>query len=204
MNAIDSPEPRYRLPLFPLPVVLLPGTRMPLHIFEQRYQDMVRDALAGDRRFGLVYHDWDEQGPFLSDEGTVGCLAEIREFETLEDGRSLIMVVGMERFEIDDGLESDSLYFEGLVRPMRDEEGGPSFEADMEERRRISIELFEAVLGSMNERPEVPQFSAGGELSFPLAQTIHVDPRWHQELLEMRSEAQRLDRVDEVFQALLD
>jgi len=204
MNHNDTREARYRLPLFPLPVVLLPGTRMPLHIFEQRYQDMVQDALAKDRRFGMVYHDWDQQGPFLSEEGTVGCLAEIREFETLEDGRSLIMIVGMERFAIDDGLESDTLYFEGLVTPFHDQEGGPAFEADIEERRRVSIELFEAVLTSMSERPDLPDFSSGGELSFPLAQTIQVDPRWHQELLEMRSEVKRLDRIDEVFQALLD
>ncbi|NNK64997.1 MAG: ATP-dependent protease, partial [Gemmatimonadetes bacterium] len=50
------------LPLFPLPVVLFPGTCTPLHIFEPRYQKMVAKCLAGDRRFGLIYHDSDDQG----------------------------------------------------------------------------------------------------------------------------------------------
>ncbi len=204
MTDTGSTITRYRLPLFPLPVVLLPGTRMPLHIFEQRYQDLVRDALAGDRRFGMVYHDWDRQGPFLSEEGTVGCLAEISEHQSLDDGRSLIVIDGIERFAIDDGLESDTLYFEAIVRPYADDEGGRAFEADIEERRRSSLELFEAVLDTFDERPELPDFSAGEELSFRLARTIQVDPRWHQELLELTSEPGRLDRLDEVFQALLE
>ena len=195
---------RYRLALFPLPVVLLPGARMPLHIFEQRYRDMIRDALEGDRRFGMVYHDWDEMGPFLSEEGTIGCVGEIVEHEQLEDGRSLILLDGLERFAIDDGLESDTLYFEGLVRGYRDREGGPAFLADIRERRQATIDLFEAVLATFEERPELPEYSVDDELSFVLAQTIQVAPRWHQDLLVMTDEVARLARLDEVFQALLD
>ena len=142
------PDVRTRLPVFPLPTVLLPGTQMPLHIFEQRYRDMVRDVLEGDRRFGLVYHDWDLQGPFLCEEGTVGCTAELSQHEALEDGRSLIVVDGGPRFAIVDGIESGALYFEALVRPFTDEG-----EAATPGRRQCSLGLCEAVLHTLSDRP---------------------------------------------------
>ena len=94
------PELRYRLPLFPLPVVLLPGAVMPLHIFEQRYRDMVADVLGQDRRFGLIYHDWDDHGPFLAESGQVGCVAAIREHEQLEDGRYLLILAKNNNFDV--------------------------------------------------------------------------------------------------------
>lgn len=196
---------RYRLPLFPLPVVLFPDARMPLHIFEQRYRDMVRDVMGAEGRFGLVYHDWDEQGPFLSESGHVGCVAQIVEHEGLEDGRSLIVVKGLERFEIDDGIESEAPYYEALVRQYVDVGVDAPEPAGLAARRTASIELFEQLMGSLDERPEgLPDFESGGDVSFRLARSIHVDPRWRQELLEMRTEAKRLDRVDAVFRALLE
>lgn len=198
----QAPEVRYRLPLFPLPTVLLPGMFMPLHIFEPRYRQMVSDCLVGDGRFGLVYHDWDEQGPFLSEPGRVGCVAEIGEHQYLEDGRSLIVAEGVERFRIVDGIESDTLYFEGLVARhpdttvMRGEE--------LAQRRRESIALFHSVVASLSERPEaLPDLDADRELSFLLAQTIQVDPAWHQRLLELTDEGSRLARVDRVLRAVL-
>jgi ATP-dependent Lon protease len=97
-----------RLPLFPLPIVLFPGTLIPLHIFEPRYRDMVADVLETDRRFGLIYHDPDRQGPFLSEEGRVGTVARIRRHQPLPDGRSLILVRGLERFRIESEAEGPS------------------------------------------------------------------------------------------------
>lgn len=202
-NPIVDPELRYRLPLFPLPVVLLPGAHMPLQIFEERYRDMLRDTLEGDGRFGMVYHDWDEEGPFVFEEGHVGCVAEIREHQRIEDGRSLIVIEGIERFRIIDAIESDSLYFEGLVGPYRDstEMHGDELEA----RRLESMGLFHSVVASLSERPEaLPDLSPEGDISFLLAQTIHIDPEWHQGLLELQDEAARLDRLDRVFLAVLD
>ncbi len=197
------PEPRYRLALFPLPVVLLPGTSMPLHIFEQRYRDMVRDCLASDMRFGLVYHDWDRQGPFLSEEGRVGCVAEIRSHQALSDGRSLIAIHGAERFRIVDGIESDTAYFEALVSPYADT---PRTDSDvLIASRRASIELFHAVIASLAEHPDqLLSLEPDQETSFLLAQTIGVDPSWHQQLLELRDEQARLMELDKVFRAALE
>lgn len=197
-----DPELRFRLPLFPLPTVLLPGMHMPLHIFEPRYRQMVDDCLDGDRRFGLLYHDWDDQGPFLSEPGRVGCVGEIGEHQALDDGRSLIVIAGVERFRIVDGIESDSLYFEGLVTSHPDTtvmEG-----EELASRRRESIALFHSVVASLSDKPDaLPDLDADRELSFLLAQTIQVDPKWHQRLLELTDEGSRLARVDQVLRAVL-
>lgn len=196
------PELRYRLPLFPLPVVLLPGAVMPLHIFEQRYRDMVADALQHDRRFGLIYHDWDDHGPFLAEYGQVGCLAEIREYEALEDGRYLLIVQGVDRFVIDDGLEHQALYFEAIVSPYADETAMAGEEIQF--RRRESIRLFEELVGLLPESPEgLPKLDSAAETSFVLAQAIHVDRPWHQRLLEIRDEGSRLERIDQVLRAVI-
>ena len=82
----------FRIPLFPLPMVLFPGTLVPLHIFEPRYREMVRDVMEGEKRFGLLYHDPDESGPFMNEEGQLGTVAEIRRHQPLPDGRSMLLV----------------------------------------------------------------------------------------------------------------
>ena len=202
MNPIERAEPRHRLSLFPLPVVLLPGTLVPLHIFEPRYRALVSDSLKKDRRFGMVYHDWDRQGPFLNEEGRIGCVAEIQEHELLTDGRSLITVEGAERFRISDGIESGTPYFEALVSLYRDAPEAHGY--DLTLRRRESIELFRSVVASLSEAPRrVPDLEPANETSFLLAQTIAVDPTWHQRLLELQDESARLEELDRVFRAAL-
>ena len=73
----------FRLPIFPLSVVLFPGTPLPLHIFESRYRRMVADCLAADRKFGITPAGAKRE---LPDPGTVGCVAEIRVHQELPDG----------------------------------------------------------------------------------------------------------------------
>jgi len=91
----------YELPLFPLNTVLFPGMPLPLHVFEDRYKEMVQVCLDEKRPFGvvLIQSGVAEGGP-VADPYEVGCAAEIVEVQELEDGRLLIMVVGMERFRI--------------------------------------------------------------------------------------------------------
>ena len=203
MHPNPSPQARYRLALFPLPVVLLPGAAMPLHVFEPRYRDLVKDRLEDDGRFGMVYHDWDRQGPFLSEEGRIGCVAQIRRHQALEDGRSLILVEGRDRFRISDGIESDALYFEALVSSFADSPGTP--EEELGQRRRESIQLFHLAVASLQgPEADVPDLSSDRDVSFALARMIQVDPRWHQQLLELADERLRLDVLDQVFRAALE
>ncbi|MDQ3556328.1 MAG: LON peptidase substrate-binding domain-containing protein [Gemmatimonadota bacterium] len=191
-----------RLPLFPLPLVLFPGAVLPLHIFEPRYRQMMARCLEGDRRFGLVFHDPDRSGAFEMESGEVGCIAEILKFQPLPDGRSLVLTRGRDRFRIEDGIESPVAYYEGLVDEYPDFRGKPD---ELRERRRLSIDLFHQVVEQLDEKPDaLPDISPARETSFALAQTIRIDPAWQQELLELRQESERLDRLDAILHAVLD
>jgi ATP-dependent Lon protease len=190
-----------RLPLFPLPLVLYPGAPLPLHIFEPRYRQMMAHCLEGDRRFGLLYHDPDRSGPFAMEAGRVGCVAEILQFQPLPDGRSNLLSRGVERFRLEDGIESDSLYFEGLVEEYPDATEPDGTEG---ERGARALELFGQVLERIAEDPQpLPPLDPGEPVSFQLAQWIRIDPPWQQALLELRGETERLERIEELLQALL-
>ena len=191
-----------RLPLFPLPVVLFPGAVTPLHIFEPRYRQLVARCLEFDRRFGLLYHDPDRMGPFQMEEDRVGTLAEIGEFRILPDGRSLLLAHGHERFRIRDGIESEELYWEGLVEPFTDE-GSPDPEV-LVRRRMRSVDLLVSVLERLPDlegQEDLPavEIDPAEETSFQIAQRIRVDPAWQHALLEIPDEARRLDRIDSLL-----
>src|SRR6476661_265543 len=88
-----------RLPVFPLSVVLFPGTPLPLHIFEPRYRQMLADCLEADSRFGIVFRA-EDIGETDLEPGCVGCIAEVDDAHTLPDGRSNIVVHGVRRFSL--------------------------------------------------------------------------------------------------------
>ena len=84
------------LPLFPLPeVVLFPNEVLPLHIFESRYRIMLKSVLESDSLFGVV--KWD---PISKTMANVGCCAHVIKHQTSEDGRSNIVTIGQQRFQI--------------------------------------------------------------------------------------------------------
>lgn len=88
-----------RLPIFPLPgAILFPRSQLPLHIFEPRYRDMVRDALDGSGRIGMIQpHAPESDGAPLY---PVGCVGEIVGVEELDDGRFNIILHGASRFRL--------------------------------------------------------------------------------------------------------
>jgi Lon protease-like protein len=191
----------HRLPLFPLPIVLFPGAPMPLHVFEPRYRQLVAHCVEGDGRFGLLYHDPDRHGPFEAEEGQVGCVAEILDFQPLPDGRSLIFTRGRERFRVEDGIESETMYDECVAAPYGDWEE-PAL--GLLSRRQRSIALFNRVLTEVvRHAPPLPEMDAKEETAFQLAQAIRIDPAWQQSLLELRSERDRLDQLDALMEAVL-
>ena len=84
------------LPLFPLPeVVLFPKEVLPLHIFESRYRIMLKSVLETDSMFGVI--KWDQNTKSMAN---VGCCAQIIKHQTAEDGRSNIITLGQQRFQI--------------------------------------------------------------------------------------------------------
>ena len=183
----------FRLPIFPLSVVLFPGTPLPLHIFEPRYQRMLSDCLEGDRRFGITPAGKDQGMP---DPGTVGCVAEIRVNQELPDGRANIVVLGAERFLLTRALEDAAPYFVAMVQPF-DEEPDSEPAADTAARLRGVFTDYYTLLRQLNdvepEDPSLPEDSVG--LSFHVSAAIECDPGVKQRLLVERSTARRVEAL---------
>lgn len=107
----------YELPLFPLNTVLFPGMPLPLHIFEERYKEMIGLCLRENRPFGVVkIQEGVAEGGPTAQPHRVGCTAEIAQVEDLDEGRLLIMTIGRERFRIAQ-LQDDKPYLVGMVEP---------------------------------------------------------------------------------------
>ena len=112
------------LPLFPLPVVLFPGTPLPLHIFEPRYRQLFKDIQVTNNLFGMSFFDASESNDNRPETGSYGCAAELRQIETLEDGRSNVLSIGVMRYHLDGYADNLEPYFTGEV---------PFFEDDAED-----------------------------------------------------------------------
>ncbi|HEY0098884.1 MAG TPA: LON peptidase substrate-binding domain-containing protein [Pyrinomonadaceae bacterium] len=186
------------LPLFPLPLVLFPGVPMPLHIFEERYRRMLADVRAGNNLFGLSYFDLNTATNTRPAPGHVGCAAEIVEAQLLPDGRSNILTVGLIRYRLVEYVELGEPYLVGRVEFFEDE---PEDEALLLERAHEVAELFmriaRAVRNLNDDRaglPELPD-AEPERLSFLVAAAMELDAEAKQGLLELRSGAQRLERI---------
>lgn len=179
-----------RLPLFPLGLVLLPGLLLPLHVFEQRYRDLVRDLLElpePERRFGVVAI---REGREVGADGVtalheVGCVAQLRRVTPYEDGRFDVVATGAERFRLT-GLVEGAAYATGLVELLPDELG-PAAEASLLDRAvRRAFRGYAAALGRARgeDAPEPGELPADGlALSYVVAASVVVDLDDRQRLL---------------------
>jgi ATP-dependent Lon protease len=173
-----------RIPLFPLNVVLFPGEELPLHIFEPRYRHMVHDCLQSKLPFGML---------LALPDGVVrvGCTAEISNLiKKYEDGRMDILTVGRERFRIVD-LFTENPLLEGQIEYLEDCDS--LLEPDKQQRLLESYETCHALLFA-----SVPKdFSATPpqELAYSIASMLPLDLLWKQQILELRSEAERQERL---------
>ncbi|HEX5963202.1 MAG TPA: LON peptidase substrate-binding domain-containing protein [Gemmatimonadales bacterium] len=179
-----------RLPIFPLSVVLFPGTPLPLHIFEPRYKRMLADCLAADRRFGITplppAHE-------TLEPGTVGCVAEVRVNQELPDGRSNIVVLGGSRFVLSRLLDESLPYLVALVQTFDDEPDTDPPVEDTVALRELFARYF-AGLRQLNdaEPEEVALAEDPLTLSFQVAGALACDPGMKQRLLAERSTARRV------------
>ena len=183
----------FRLPIFPISVVLFPGTPLPLHIFEPRYRRMLADCLAGERRFGITPMGTDDRMP---DSGTVGCIAEIRVNQELPDGRSNIIVFGGERFVLTSPVAGDAPYHVAMVQTFEDEPGSEP-QDDSPVRLRQLFTGYYALLRQLNDvEPEDPSLPDEAlALSFHVAAALDCDPGVKQRLLVERSTARRVQAL---------
>ena len=178
------------LPLFPLELVLLPGTPLPLHIFEPRYKEMIRECLAESAPFGVVR---------AVDEGIadVGCTAEIITItKEYPDGRMDLICEGRRRFEVLE-LNRDRSFLQAEVLIVPDEQGDT---AENERIRAVQLHLeILSLAGAVQDLSAADQ----SQLSFYLAGSLPLDLDFKQKLLSMRSEGQRIEAVATYFGDLL-
>jgi Lon protease-like protein len=175
------------LPLFPLDVVLFPGTSLPLHIFEPRYKEMIGECLATKAPFGVVR---------ALEEGIaqIGCTAEIVAVtKKYSDGRLDLVAEGRERFEVLE-LNQDRSFLRAEVLLVPDEPGAPA-----QEETARAIDLHKQIL-SLAGATQDPSNAAKDRISFHLAGSLPLDLDFKQKLLAIRSEGERI----RVFAAYLE
>jgi Lon protease-like protein len=177
------------LPLFPLEIVLFPGAPLPLHIFEPRYQEMIAECLEQKRAFGMVRV---KENALAS----VGCSATILNvIKKYDDGRLDIAAEGRQRFEIDT-LNQERSFLQGEVTYFDDE---PS-QVGLEQKETL-IQLHEQLFSILGQPVEVEHDAPS--LSFHLANELPVDLDFKQALLEMKSEAERVETLTEYYRATI-
>ena len=197
-EATDKVHDLHELPLFPLPVVLFPGVPLPLHIFEPRYRQMLLDIRLAKNLFGLAYFDSTASENDHPPAGHIGCVAEITEQQTLPDGRSNILTIGVIRFRIDAYVERGEPYLVAQVSFFEDdEEDEELLAAPAKEVAEIFTRIAQAVRTINDERATLPDISTTEpqRLSFLVAAAMELDAEVKQELLELRSTSERLERL---------
>jgi Lon protease-like protein len=189
-----------RLPLFPLPLVLFPGTALPLHIFEPRYRQLLADCLERDRRFGLI-HLADTIAEREIPLGTVGCIAEVLNAEPLPDGRSNILVQGAERFSLLSFLPSSRPYHVCRGELVEDEfEIGAELDTLATRVRDLFRRVARAARTLSDDPDPIPELPGDvASLSFAIASMIDVGIDTRQQLLSSRSPTTRLRELDTVL-----
>jgi Lon protease-like protein len=178
-----------RIPLFPLNVVLLPGSTLPLHIFEPRYRQMVRRCVDEKCEFGVL---------LALPKGIVrvGCSAEVTEvMKRYNDGRMDVLTVGRSPFRIVDLVNGDGYANDELL------EGDVDFLDDREDRtdartKNDLMQLYEVCHTLLfDDYPRNIEGEAAEHLSFIVASTLPIDLMCKQQILELRSEADRQERL---------
>jgi Lon protease-like protein len=181
------------LPLFPLHVVLLPEAELPLHIFEERYKEMIAEVMRDKVEFGIV---------LASEKGIVntGCTAVVeRVLREYPDGRLDILTLGRRRFEILN-LNDERSYLRGAVEYFDDEEDEvPRPAGDFRARAIAGYNEWRALTG---DAPLPATDANEPQVSFRLARAVE-DLELRQVLLSARSEGERLRQLAEFFPAFI-
>ena len=179
------------LPLFPLDLVLLPGTPLPLHIFEPRYREMISECLDRSQHFGVLRGKEQELAE-------IGCTAEILTVtKKYPDGRMDIVTQGRARFEIIQ-LNQERAFLQAEVLYLQDEPGAAS-QAEIAQAMKLHGEIMTLAGAEPEKSLEVDE----GQLSFHLAGSLPLDLDFKQNLLGMKSEGERLRAIISFFESIL-
>jgi Lon protease-like protein len=190
------PDGDFLLPLFPLPnIVFFPHTRLPLHVFEPRYREMVKDALEADQRIGIVLLRPGWESDYFGAPGTFECgtLGTIEHAVPVEDNRFNIVVRGDVRFRI---LEEVSRLPYRTARVLAHPEAPRALEEAYRKREWLA-DLSRQYLEYLPEQTEVPEIETVNldALANALIMSLNLDVEEKQKLLEMDDVLARAEQI---------
>jgi Lon protease-like protein len=180
------------LGLFPLPIVLVPTERIPLHIFEPRYKELIDECIELGQEFGLVLATGDGA---VHEIGTRARVVQV--VEVLDEGSMNIIVEGGERFRLLD-LTSGRTFTTGIVEPVQDDDE-PAVSADVERALEVFSELAEVSESDV----EVPD-PLSPVFDFELAARVDFAVEAKQELLSMTSPRARMTALIGLLEVALE
>lgn len=177
------------IPLFPLDVVLFPGTPLPLHIFEPRYKEMIGECREQEAPFGIVR-------ALKEGIAEIGCTAQIITVtKEYSDGRLDLIAEGRERFEVLE-INEERSFLRADVLLVPDESVTAS-----EEQRARAIEAHKKILDLAGALQDLTAADLN-VLSYHLAGSLPLDLDFKQKLLAMRSERERIQEVAQYLETV--
>ena len=174
------------LGLFPLGIVLLPTEQVPLHIFEERYKELISECLEDDQEFGLVFAD----GDGVREIGTRAAVIDV--LARLDDGRMNVVIEGRDRFRLLELTEGRSFHT-GNIEPLVDADDPADGESVAH-----ALELFNRLKELTGSEVDVP-VAESTQLSYELAARVELAPEAKQALLQEVSERVRVEQVGELL-----
>ncbi|MFL6468139.1 MAG: LON peptidase substrate-binding domain-containing protein [Pyrinomonadaceae bacterium] len=206
-EAMEKVKEVRQLPLFPLPLVLLPIEILPLHIFEPRYREMLSDATSTNNLFGVHLFEPKDEFDSRPAIGTVGCVAEVREVQTMPDGRSNILTNGLVRYRLLNYVDTDKPYLVGEVEFFEDEIENA---AQQQKAADEVFALFERIAraafkmsGNRGQFPEIER-AAPEPMSFLVTAAFSFDNKKKYRFLEMDSTIKRLKGLKKMLVSAAD
>ncbi len=190
------------LPIFPLPLVLLPNELLPLHIFEPRYRQMLKDIESSGNLFGVSHFDSDQGFVTRPEPGSTGCVAEVRDAEMLADGRTNIVTTGLMRYRLLEYAETNDEYLVADVEFFEDEpDDSPGLKL-LADRvflmfKRIARAAHD-LSGQRSPLPDIPQ-SDPETMSFLITAAFNLPVEMKLPMLETSSTVDRLERLQEIL-----
>jgi uncharacterized protein len=206
-GVLDLPD---QIPVFPLSkVVLLPGEVLPLHIFEPRYRAMVRDALSSQRVIGMIEYAADHESSTFDPPPVreIGCAGYIADHKQLPDGRSLLWLLGLERFTIDVEVPAETLYrqFRVTYTPIQESaEALAGLQPVRHELRRILPRLVDLDEADRNGLQEQMVEVSDSQLIALACQILELPGQRKRQILEADNQMDRFMLVYEDLYRQLD
>jgi Lon protease-like protein len=181
-----------RLGLFPLPLVLVPTERVPLHIFEPRYRELIGECIERGEEFGVLLKKPDGEGSAV---GTRAAVVDV--LRRLPDGRMHIAVEGGERFRLLE-VHHDRSFLEGTIEPVEDEDDPPA-SGDVAK----VLELFGRLQQTVGSTVDPPDADSP-QLDFEIVSRVDFGNDAKQELIELTSPHRRFGRLVELLEHALE